>query len=257
MTANGYTKEDILENGATMSFPESIKEMMRGDLGQPQGGFPKKVQKIILKKEKPFTERPNAHLELVDWEKEWKSFKAAFKNGNELDLISYLLYPKVFTDFYNIVQEFGDVSILPTQIFFYGIQPNEEIMIDIAEGKTLIVKLRSISQADEDGMKTVTFDMNGQIRRVRVLDKSLKITKVSNQKASATEDGEVGSPLQGKIAEVLVKEGDTVKAGDSLFVIEAMKMETTVSTPKAGKVKKIVLGGGSMVEQDDLVIVVE
>ena len=257
MTANGYTKADILEKGETMSFPESIKEMMRGDLGQPQGGFPKKIQKLILKKEKPFTQRPNEHLEPIDWEAAWKTFKKEFKNANELDLLSYLLYPKVFTEFYNTVQEYGDVSILPTKVFFYGLEANEEIMIDIAEGKTLIVKLRSISQPDEEGMKTVTFDMNGQIRRVRVLDKSLKIEKISNQKASPKDDGEVGSPLQGKIAEVLVQEGEKVKAGDSLFIIEAMKMETTVSTPKAGIIKKVVLGGGSMVEQDDLVIVVE
>lgn len=255
MTANGYTTEFILEQGKNISFPESVKEMMRGELGQPFGGFPAEIQQIILKSEKPFSDLPNAHLAPIEWDKEMEAFKAKFPNGNDLDLLSYLLYPKVFTEFYDFVQEYGVPSMIPTKTFFYGMQPNEEIMFDIAKGKTLIVKLRSITQADEEGFRTVIFDMNGQVRRIKIRDKSLKVSKISNQKAQGEQ--EIGSPLQGKIADILVAEGKKVKIGEPLFVIEAMKMETTVSATQNGKIKRVALAKGAMVEQDDLVIIFE
>ncbi len=256
MTANGLSKEDVLEKGKTLSFPESAISMMRGELGQAYQGFPKTFQKIVLKNEKPFTDRPNAHLAPIDFEKGFEDFKHKFPNTNMLEFISYLLYPKVFEDYYNHYQQYNDVSNIPTLPFLYGMKSNEEILIELSEGKTLIVKLLYVSSPDEEGKRSVHFEMNGQVRIVRVKDQKIQSEKVFNQKAADVEN-EIGSPLQGRIASVLVKKGDMVKANQALFVIEAMKMETTVTAPFAGKISKVVLHGGSMVEQDDLVVVLE
>ena len=133
---------------------------------------------------------------------------------------------------------------------------NEEVLIELSEGKTLIVKLLYVSNADEEGMRNVHFEMNGQNRKVRVKDQNVQSTKVLNQKAGDTEN-EIGSPLQGRIAAVLVKKGEVVKPNQRLFVIEAMNMETTVTAPIDGKISKVVLSGGTMVEQDDLVVVID
>ncbi len=256
MTANGLSKEDILEKGNTLSFPESTISMMRGELGQAYQGFPKNFQKIVLKDEKPFKERPNAHLAPIDFEKGFEEFNRKFPNTNFLEYLSFLLYPKVFEDYYNHYQKYNDVSNIPTLPFLYGMKVNKEILIELAEGKTLIIKLLYVSSPDEEGMRSVHFEMNGQNRRVRVKDKSIQSTKISNQKAGENEN-EIGSPLQGRIASVLVKKGESVKSNQALFVIEAMKMETTVTAPADGKISKVILSNGAMVEQDDLVVVLE
>ena len=256
MTANGLSKEDVLEKGQTLSFPESAVSMMRGELGQAYQGFPKKFQKIVLKDEKPFKNRPNAHLEPIDFDKGFKDFYRKFPNTNLLEYISYLLYPKVFEDYYNHYQTYNDVSVIPTLPFLYGMKVNEEVLIELSEGKTLIVKLLYVSSPDDEGMRNVHFEMNGQNRKVRIKDKNVKSTKVLNQKAGDAEN-EIGSPLQGRIAAVLVKKGEAVTANQPLFVIEAMKMETTVTAPIDGKISKIVLSNGTMVEQDDMVIVLD
>lgn len=256
MTANGLSKEDVLEKGKTLSFPESVISMMRGELGQAYQGFPKDFQKIVLKKEKPFTDLPNAHLAPIDFEQGFEEFKHKFPNTNFLEYLSYLLYPKVFEDYYNHYQVYNDVSVIPTLPFLFGMKVNEEILIELSEGKTLIVKLLYVSHPDEEGKRSVHFEMNGQVRIVRIKDQSVQSNKFTNQKASEDEN-EIGSPLQGRIASVLVKKGDIVKPSQALFVIEAMKMETTVTAPVAGKISKIVLQSGAMVEQDDLVVVLE
>jgi pyruvate carboxylase len=256
MTANGLSKEDILEKGKTLSFPESAKSMMRGELGQAYQGFPKTFQKIVLKDEKPFSDRPNAHLAPIDFEKGFEEFNHKFPNTNFLEYLSYLLYPKVFEDYYNHYQRYNDVSKIPTLPFLYGMKVNEEVLIELSEGKTLIVKLLYVSSPDEEGKRSVHFEMNGQNRKVRVKDQNVQSTKIFNQKAGDSEN-EIGSPLQGRIASVLVKKGDPVKPNQALFVIEAMKMETTVTAPVAGKISKVILSGGTMVEQDDLVVVLE
>lgn len=256
MTANGLSKKDVVEKAKSLSFPESVISMMRGELGQPYQGFPQELQKMILKKEKPFTDRPNAHLEPIDFDKGFEAFQGKFPNTNFLEYLSYLLYPKVFEEYYNHYQHFNDVSVIPTVPFLFGMKVNEEILIELAEGKTLIVKLLYVSMPDEEGKRNVHFEMNGQVRIVRVKDNSVQSEKVVNQKAGDN-NNEIGSPLQGRIASVLVKKGDLIKSSQPLFVIEAMKMETTVTAPASGKISKIVLPSGAMVEQDDLVVVME
>ncbi|MGB5822383.1 MAG: pyruvate carboxylase [Saonia sp.] len=262
LIANGYTTSDVLEKGESISFPESVKSFFRGDLGQPVGGFPKELQKIILKDEKPYTERPNAHLEPIDFDKEFSSFKRKFKKGmgRELsvtDFLSFKLYPKVFTDAYNHHVKYGNVMNIPTKNFFYGMEVGEEIMVELDRGKNVLISLMLKGEPDDAGNVSVFFKVNGQLRNVVVKDTSVKVVKVENIKAGADDPKEIGSPLQGLLSSVLVKKGQEVKKNQPLFVIEAMKMETTVTATREGIVDKIQLSGGKLVNTDDLVLVLK
>ena len=256
MTSNKLTKEDILTKGDTLAFPESVKALMRGDLGQLAGGFPKKLQKMVLKGEKPYRNRPNAHLKPVDMEEEFKKFQRKFgKYVHFNDFLSYKLYPKVYEDFYNHFEEFGAVRNVPTKAFFYGLQPNEEILIRIENGKNILVRFLNVSEPDERAYRTVLFKLNGQTRSVEVRDQSAQSSVTVHRKAE--KDNEIGSPLQGSLSKVLVRKGDSVALNTPLFIIEAMKMESTITAPKAGKVKRVHLSEKTLVGQDDLVIEME
>jgi pyruvate carboxylase len=256
MTSNGFTKEDILEKGDSLDFPDSVKALMRGDLGQTKGGFPEKIQKMVLKEEKPYTERPNAHLEPIDFDAEMESFKREFDSEKTiLDLISYKLYPKVYRDYHEHFEMYGEVRRLPTPAFFFGLEPNEEIIVSLSKGKNVLVKYLNKTMPDEQGMCLVFFELNGQTRSVQVLDQSLQVERIVNRKA--TTENEVGAPLQGSISKILVEEGEQVEAGAPLFIIEAMKMESTITAPVAGTVQKIYLTPKTMVTQDDLVVELE
>jgi len=253
MTSNGFTKEDILEKGNSLDFPDSVKALMRGDLGQTKGGFPDEIQKMVLKDEKPYTERPNAHLEPIDFEAELASFQLEFGDDKTLrDLIAYKLYPKVYRDYYDHFEQYGEVRRLPTPSFFFGLEPNEEIIVSLSKGKNVLVKYLNKTMPDEQGMCLVFFELNGQTRSVQVLDQSLQVERVVNRKASS--ESEVGAPLQGSISKILVEEGEQVEAGTPLFIIEAMKMESTITAPFSGTVQKIHLTPKTMVAQDDLVV---
>ncbi|MCL4123371.1 UNVERIFIED_CONTAM: hypothetical protein GTU68_025284 [Idotea baltica] len=253
MTANSLSEEDIYEKGNELSFPESLKSFFRGELGQPHGGFPEKLQKIVLRGEKPFTCKPNDKLSPIDFEKEFKEFKNDFsEDKSELDFLSYKLYPKVYRDYFDFINTYGQTGIIPTPEFFFGLKANEEVLIQIDEGKTLIITLLYISEANEEGFRSVHFQLNGQTRVIEVKDKTIKTSKKANLKAEG--EKQIGSPLQGKISKISVKENSKVNKDDSLFVIEAMKMETVVSSPVTGTIKKVYLDEGEMLQTEDLVL---
>ncbi|CAN5192865.1 pyruvate carboxylase [soil metagenome] len=259
LVSNNLTIDDIWEKGDSISFPESVISFFRGDLGQPVGGFPASLQKIILKDEKPYKDRPNAHLEPVEFETEFREFENTFNEGmgrklNITDFLSYKLYPKVFTDAYNHHKEYGNIITIPTKNFFYGVEAGEEIIVEMDKGKTLLIELLSIGEANEDGEVEVFFKVNGQTRAVMIQDKTVKVEKVAHAKADKASLKEIGAPLQGSLAKILVKEGQQVKKNEPLFIIEAMKMETTITANAEGQIEKIVLGEGVMVFADDLVI---
>ncbi len=259
MVTNNLTPKDVLENGETLSFPASVISFFKGDLGQAYGGFPKKLQKIILKNEKAYTNRPNAHLKPIDFENEFVAFKKKFQKGfqRELeieDFISYSFYPKVFSDAIEKFKQYGNISVLPTKNFFYGMKIHEETQVEIAPGKTIVIELLSVGNPDEKGKRILFFKLNGQNRFVTVKDTSLNIEIIENQKANQENDKEIGAPLQGSLYKILVKKGQEVKKNDALFIIEAMKMETTVTANENGKIKKVYLKEGVLVHQDDLVV---
>jgi pyruvate carboxylase len=256
MTSNGYTKQDLLKKGKDISFPDSVINFMKGDLGQPYGGFPKEFQQIVLKDKQPYTERPNAHLKPIDIDAEFAEFQKNFGSSRTiLDYLSYKLYPKVYKDYYEFIGQFSNVWNLPTPAFFYGMKQNEEITFELAPGKHIIVKYLNVTAPDAEGNRQVYFKLNGQNRHIQVSDKSLKIEVISNKKVS--HDKEIGAPLQGKLTQILVKSGDVVSKNTPLFLIEAMKMESTVVAPFDGKVVHIELKENVMVMQDDLVVTLE
>ncbi len=252
MTANGYTEADIMEKGETIAFPESVVGLFRGDLGQNPGGFPEALSKLILKNQKPLLTAPHEALKPVQFEEAFKAFIA--KWGTQFtftDFLSYSFYPKVFEEYASFKTEFGEVYNLPTPVFFYGLKPNEEVLIPLARGKKILVSMLNV--VDEGGgFKKVMFRLNGQTRSVVVFDKSFQGVRVQNRKAVS--EKEIGAPLQGRVARLLIKEGEKVTKGTPLFTIEAMKMESTVTAPVSGKVKTIFLKEGSLTEQDDLVL---
>jgi pyruvate carboxylase len=253
MTANGYSEEDIIQKGDTISFPDSVIGLFKGDLGQTPGGFPPEVQKLILKNEKPYTDRPNAHLKPIDFEKALADFQKKFGKHYEFtDLLSYLFYPKVFEEYHQHMQEFGDVYYLPTPVFFFGLKANEETLVELAPGKSILVKFMYMGDTDENGIKHVFFKLNGQTRSIEVRDTSYKSTKKTNKKVSAGH--EIGAPLQGKLCRIHVKQGDKVEKNMPLFAIEAMKMESTVVASKPGIISTIILPEGVLVEQDDVIL---
>lgn len=256
MVSNGLTKEDVLTNGTSLSFPESVVSFFRGDIGQPVGGFDPELQKIILKDVKPYTDRPNQHLQPIDFQKEMETFQEKFdKDVTETDLLSYLLYPKVFEEYYNNSKLYGDVIPIPTPNFFYGLKDDEEVLIQIDKGKSILVRLLTCTEPDSEGKKKVFMRLNGQTRIIEIQDKSIQVVKQENRKGEKNNASHVVSPLQGKLSQIFVKEGDILKQNQPLFVIEAMKMETTITANGEGKVQELLLSVGSMVKSDDLVLV--
>lgn len=254
LVSNNLSPADVLERGESLSFPESVRELLRGDIGQPEGGWPAAIQKVILKGEPPYTERPNEHLAPIDFEAEWTAFLEKFPGAKFTDLLSYLLYPKVFEEYWAHYQQFGDVSQIPSPVFFYGLQPNEETIIDIARGKSIIVSLQSVGPVNEDGMRTIFFNLNGQTRNLEIRDQTVAVTRISNAKADKNNPAHVAAPLQGLLSKVLVKAGEQVARNSPLFVIEAMKMETTITAPQDLTVAGITLEAGTRVQADDLVL---
>jgi len=252
MTANGLTPEDVMNNKG-LAFPESVISLFRGELGQPHGGFPQDLSKVILKGEKPFTNKPNAHLEPIDFENELKEFKEEFDEYcDELDFLSYKLYPKVFKDFFNRNRQFGVIWRLPTPAFFYGLKDNEEIYVEIGKGKAIIIKKLYTGPVNDKGFRRVYFELNGQARVIEVKDQNAKSDQPMHEKAAG--DKQVGAPIPGKLVEIKVSVGQEVTENDPLFVIEAMKMETTISADKTGIISKVHLPEGELVDSEDLVI---
>lgn len=253
MTTNDYTEQDIYDKADQIAFPDSVISFFRGDLGQPYGGFPEELQRKVLKGETPYNDRPNAHLAPVDFDREFAEFQKNF--GEEwtiLDFLSSKLYPKVWEDYREHYETYGEVAKIPTAAFFYPMKPNEEIMIELEPGKRILIRYMYTSVPDDSGMRDVFFAINGQTRTIQVKDEKVGSTVQENRKAES--ENELGAPLQGRLVKIFVKEGDKVEKGDPLFVIEAMKMESTITAPISGTVKNVVLKEKTMVEQDDLVV---
>ncbi len=256
MTANGLNADDLIKKGNEIAFPNSMISLMKGELGQRKEGWPEIFQNNVLKNEEAFTDKPNAHLEPIDFDKDFIAFQAQFPERDSfLDFLSYSLYPKVFQDYYEHLLNFGNTSILPTPCFFYGLKPNDEIVVSISKGKNILIEYLNTNAPSQDGTRLVIFRINGAIRSVVVKDKNVKSEVPVNKKASGP--GQIGSPLQGSLSKVIVKEGDIIKKKDPLFIIEAMKMESTITAPYDGKVVKVHLSNKTLVQQDDMVVELE
>ncbi|GAK04091.1 LOW QUALITY PROTEIN: pyruvate carboxyl transferase [Geomicrobium sp. JCM 19037] len=254
MVKNELTEEDIFEKGESLDFPESVIELFAGEIGQPPGGFPKELQNIIIKNRKPLTDRPGSHMSAVDFDEVGRQlYEELNREVTAHDILNYTMYPKVYEEYEQFRNRFGDVSVLDTPTFFYGLR-GEEIEVVIEEGKTLIVKLISISEADEKADRIVYFELNGQPREVVIKDRSIKTDIREKVKADKKNAAHIGATMQGTILKVLVRDGEEVKKGDHLLITEAMKMETTVQAPKDGTVKSIHVQAQDTIEAGDLLV---
>lgn len=259
MVSQNLTPEYVMNPDRDMSFPDSVVDMMRGNLGQPPGGWPRAIQAKVLKGETPITDRPGAHLEPVDLEAERAKLSEMLdgKTIDDEDLNGYLMYPKVFTDYMQRHETYGPVRTLPTRTFFYGMEPGDEISVEIDPGKTLEVRLLTLGETDETGQMKVFFELNGQPRQVRVPNRSATGAQAARPKADAANPGHVGAPMPGVVASVGVAQGAQVKQGDLLLTIEAMKMETGLHADRDGTIKALHVGPGQQIDAKDLLVEIE
>jgi pyruvate carboxylase len=260
MVKNDLTPENILEKAKNMAFPDSIVSYFKGMMGQPEGGFPKELQALVLKGEEPITVRPGELLPSEDFDKIAEYLKDKYKfTPCKKDIISYALYPDVFEAFIKSVLEFGDVSRMGSDVFFHGLAEGETSEIEVAEGKTMIVQLIEIGKLDAEGNRTLDFEINGNRREIKIKDKTERITsglKEDNNSKMADPDNklEVGASIPGTIIKVLVNEGQEVKEGESLLVIEAMKMETNIVAATSGTVESVLIKEGQQVKTGELLM---
>lgn len=260
MFKNGLTKENILTAGAGLSYPDSVVSYFQGMMGQPYGGFPKELQKIVLKDIEPLTDRPGKSLPPVDFESIKKHLVEKYNYGDKSEevmnqkAISYALYPKVYEDYCEHFQMYNDVTRLESHVYFYGLRKGEETYLNIGEGKQLLIKYLEEGEPDENGVRTLTFQVNGMLRTVKIQDKNLEIKADRKLKADKTNPQHLGSSIPGTVGKVLVKKGDAVTENMPLLTVEAMKMETTVVSKITGTVDKIYVQQGDTVSQDDLLI---
>jgi len=257
MVQNNLTEKDIYEKGDTLDFPQSVVEFFEGRLGTPYQGFPEELQKIILKGARPITVRPGAVLPPTDFEHVRNELNEMGANTTDEDVSAYCLYPKVFKDYTKFTKDFGNVSVLDTPTFFFGMKRGEEIQVTIEKGKTLIIKMNGVSDPDEDGNRIVLFEFNGQPRSIKVHDKHAKTTGVVRRKVNESNPGEIGATLSGSVVKILVKKGQSVTKGEPLIVTEAMKMETTITAPIGGIVEEILVREGSRIESGDCLLHIE
>ncbi|MBW7836681.1 MAG: pyruvate carboxylase [Sphingomonadales bacterium] len=258
MVTSGLTEDDVMNPDTEIAFPESVVAMFRGDLGQPPGGWPAALQKKILKGEAPLDCRPGAVMEEADLEASRRELAGKIgRKPTSRDLAGYLMYPKVFTDYAAHDSAFGDVSVLPTPVFFYGMAPGDEITLALEPGHEIIIRFLAASDTDEAGLRSVFFELNGQPRSVKVADKSRTAVRPAARKAEAGNPAHLGAPMPGLVTGLSVKVGDKVERGDTLMTLEAMKMETAIRADHDGRVTEIYIHVGSQVDAKDLLIVVE
>lgn len=255
MVQNNLTEEDIYEKGETISFPESVITFFQGKLGQPTGGFPEKLQKIIIKDRPAYTDRPGALAKPVDFEQVKAELAELIGYEPQHDeVLSYLMYPEIFLAYRKAYEQFADIKVLDTPTFFSGMRTGEKINVEIEKGKNLIIRLDEIGDADIEGNRTLFFNLNGQRREISVKDTSIKSTVIAKRKAEPTNKEQVGATMSGSVLQVLVKKGDQVKRGDTLLVTEAMKMETSIEARFDGTVEHVYVTEGEPISSGDLLI---
>ena len=257
MVSQDLSVADVENPAKEMSFPDSVVSMLKGDLGQPPSGWPAALQKKVLKGETPYTERPGSLLEAADLAAERETIETALEREvSEQELSSYLMYPKVFTDFALLSETYGPVSVLPTPTYFYGLPVGEEILVELERGKTLVVRNQAVGETNDKGMVTVFFELNGQPRSIRVPDRSLgSAGNGVRRKAEAGNGAHVGAPMPGVVSTVAVAAGQAIKSGDVLVSIEAMKMETALHAERDGTLAEVLVRAGDQIDAKDLLLV--
>jgi pyruvate carboxylase len=259
MVSQGMTRDQVEDPATDVAFPDSVIDMMRGNLGQPPGGFPAEIVNKVLKGEAPNTARPGKHLPPVDLEAKRQEVSDQLDGTpiDDEDLNGYLMYPKVFTDYMQRHKTYGPVRTLPTKTFFYGMEPGEEITAEIDPGKTLEIRLQAVGETTDDGEVKVFFELNGQPRVIRVPNRIVKATTSAKPKAELGNANHIGAPMPGVVASVAVQAGQEVREGDLLLTIEAMKMETGIHAERDAVIKQTHVSAGAQIDAKDLLIELE
>lgn len=256
MVSQGLSRAQVEDPAVDVAFPDSVVDMLKGNLGQPPGGWPEGLTRKVLKGEAPIADRPGKHLPEVDLEAARGQVSAEL-NGAEIDdegLMGYLMYPKVFTDYMKRHETYGPVRVLPTPTFFYGMEPAEEISVEIDPGKTLEIRMQAVGETDEQGEVRVFFELNGQPRMIRVPNRASQAGAAARPKADPANAAQIGAPMPGVVASVAAKAGQAVRTGDLLLTIEAMKMETGIHADRDGTIEAVHVGPGQQVDAKDLLV---
>ena len=258
MVTAGLTKQDVLDPEKEIAFPESVIQFFHGEMGQPAGGFPSALQAKVLNGKTPLQVRPGEALSSIDLEQTRETLSAQLKEDvSDFDLASYLMYPSVFTDYAEMERKYGDVSILPTHIFFYGLQSGEETVLSFEDNRQAIVHYLATSEPDEEGMRRVFFELNGQPQTVIVRDNNLSYEVHQNEKADPANPAHLAAPMPGLVVAVEVSTGERVRQGDTVVVLEAMKMQSAIPAEKSGIIKRVVVSPDHVVDTGDLLVVIE
>ena len=252
MVQNALTPENIVLRGESLAFPDSVVTYFKGMMGQPAWGFPKDLQKVVLKGEEPITCRPGELLPPVDFGAARERLAQFTAEPSERDMISWFLYPKVVEEYHRHLQEYGIVTNMPSSVFFLGMNAGDTIKVDIEDGKTLIIKYRSVSDVNEDGTRDFQFELNGLRREVAVFDPAFATTVKQATMAEPDNKGHVGAPIPGMVSKLNIKPGDKVGVNDTLVVVEAMKMEINIVARIAGVVGEVLVQPGQAVKAGEL-----
>jgi len=255
LITRGVRPADVVNLPPGTSFPESVIDMLSGGLGQPLGGWPKALQRVVLGDRPVSTERPGANLPPLDLAVTKADLAQKLKHDpSEDDLYSHLMYPEVFAGFVKFLRDFTDVSVLPSSAYFYGLRPGEEISVNIEEGKTLFFKLINVGTPDPHGARVLNFELNGMPRQVTIQDKSIISTTKARQKADPADPLQASAPIPGMVTSINCTPGGRVAPGDKLLILEAMKMQTTVYASAAGVISEVLVSVGDAVESKDLLV---
>jgi len=260
MVKNDLTPDNICEEAKNMAFPDSVEAYFKGMLGQPPGGFPEDIQQIVLKGEEPITVRPGTLLGEYDFEAAEAELKEEYDfKPTQKDLLAYALYPKVYQDYLDYLEEYGDLSHMGSDVYFHALREGETSEIKVEEGKTLVVKLLEIGKVDDQGFRRLAFEVNGFRREIKIYDEAstAKADSGVKQIADPKNEMEIGASLPGNIVEILVEEGEEVKENQSLVIMEAMKMETNITAPADGVVLAIHSKAGQQLESGELILELE
>jgi len=257
MVTSGLSREDVESSDTEITFPESVVSFFRGDLGQPYQGFPPALQRKVLKDEVPLRGRPGANMPSVDLAAVRKEAEQRVQHAvSEAELASYLMYPKVFVDYAANQREYGDLTPLPTAVFFYGMEAGQEINVTMARGRALIIRYVGTSDTHDDNHRTVFFELNGQPRPIKVADRTRVATRAPHPKAEPDNPQQLGAPMPGIITQISIKVGDHIARGDALMTLEAMKMQTSIRAEAAGEVKQVAVTIGQQVDAKDLLAII-
>ena len=242
----GIDLDELERDPSGFDLPDSVLDFLRGALGRPPAGFPQ-----------PFTERAlSGRPEPAPAPKlEPETLAALAQGGRKRQLaLSELLFPGPLADYLAARESFGDVSLLPTAAFFYGLDESAALPVDLAPGVRVIFELEAVGEPDESGVRTVMARVNGQLRPLDVRDRSIEVVAVEIERADPSNPGHVAAPVIGAVVPQ-VDVGDEVAAGEAVAVIEAMKMESTITAPISGRVERVAVASGTRVERGDLLVV--